>query len=720
MSIGKNSVLFFSLFSIFFGRAWGQHNTPATDAELQSQLNEIVVHERSSSTRRQLKKVEINPIESLSKSVIQEKNATTFAQAIDNEKGVDSQTSCAFCGAKRISINGLKGEHTTILIDGIPLHSTVSGFYGVEAIPLDGIESIDIYRGAGASLTAPESIGGSINIMTVDPFVPVKRSTLMYGHDRSSSFNFGASTKVTENAAVFIGGQISNNSNFDIDKNGVTESPQQKNINGFLKSTYRPTEKDEITLNLTYSKLNSYGGNPNDLTLNQPVSLTAKATDFENYDVRKKYIGDPQKITDNISLLRKEASFSYLRQIDENSNLKLSIARAEQSQDAIYSHGYDYNNKDTINYMNTEYRFATDKHLFRIGLDSKNQKMNSASKILYEQMGLKKDNLAHNMSGIYFQDTWFINDSNEISWALRGDHIKVDWSDLNKSIETTLLAPRLYYKYLHNSIWTSRIGLGLGYRSPLTLFESQHGTDHNGFLIDITKIEIAESFVYSLAAQRQSDTFEFSAHFTNLKNMAYGIDRANQSLPTLFTNSKEDYLISVFDINYGRKLTDSYQLEGTVELFIYPSQYKNKLPVAAQEKKFSMRSTYEAQNWSFVQKLNLIFEQDLSSYKYGDHYNIAYTDEDIMSPTYGETYYKDQKRQSSPTYFTLDLLYKRSLSKNWDFDFQITNVFDYTQTGAGDSPLTWVKHGNHFHLDNFHIWGPLQGRKFIISLTGEF
>jgi len=693
-------------------------NNPINDQS--SEVETIVVKGQKQYFKGQIKKEEVNRVESLSKSIIQEKKATTFAQAIDNEKGVDSQTSCAFCGAKRISINGLKGEHTTILVDGIPLHSTVSGFYGIEAIPLDGVESIDIYRGAGASLTAPESIGGSINIITVDPFVPVKRTTLMYGHDGTYSVNLGASSKILDNAALFIGAQSSNNANFDVDQNGVTESPHQKNTNVLMKVTFRPTVNDELNLKMTYAKLTSFGGNPNDLTLSKPVSLTAGSSDFENYDVRKKYIGSLDKITDNINLVRKEITLNYQRQLDENSNLKLNLARAEQAQDAIYSHGYDYNNKDTIDYFNSEYQYVTDTHLYYLGFDIKTQRMNSTSLVLYDQMGLKKDNLVHAVNGIYFQDSWSMNNRNEVSLAIRGDQIKVDWSDLNKNIDKTMVAPRLYYKHTHSPIWTSRLGLGIGYRSPLTLFESQHGTDHNGFLVDITKIETAESFVYALMSQTESDAFEFSAHFTNLKNMAYGIDRASQSLPTIFTNSNEDYLVSVFDVSYGRKLTHKYQLEGIAEFFNYPAGYKSKLPVAAQERRFSLKSTYEDDQWNFVQKLNVVLAQDLSAYGYSDHYNIAYTDGDVMSPTYGETYYRDQKRQTSPTYFTLDLQFKRNLNKYWDFEFQIANVFDYTQTKAGDSPLTWAKHGNHFHLDNFHIWGPLQGRRFIVSLVGDF
>ena len=84
--------------------------------------------------------------------------------------GLITRPTCANCGAKRLRINGLKGEHTSILIDGLPLHSTISSFYGVDNIPVNGIENILVMRGAGASLTNPEAIGGTINIQTVDPF----------------------------------------------------------------------------------------------------------------------------------------------------------------------------------------------------------------------------------------------------------------------------------------------------------------------------------------------------------------------------------------------------------------------------------------------------------------------------------------------------------------------------------------------------------------------
>ena len=98
---------------------------------------------------------------------IQKKQATNLAEAIKNEAGIQVATGCSMCGMKRVRINGMKGEHTTVLIDDVPMHSTVSSYYGLDALATAGVSSIDIARGAGASLIAPGAIGGVINVKSL-------------------------------------------------------------------------------------------------------------------------------------------------------------------------------------------------------------------------------------------------------------------------------------------------------------------------------------------------------------------------------------------------------------------------------------------------------------------------------------------------------------------------------------------------------------------------
>lgn len=686
----------------------------------ETEIYEIVVVGKNESPLR-LKKDEISRVERIKKRDIESKKIQTFAQAIDNERGVDTQTSCAFCGAKRISINGLKGEHTTILVDGLALHSTVSGFYGVEAIPLSGIESIDIYRGSGAALAVPESIGGAVNIVTTDPFIPLKEFKVNISNDGQKNISAAVAATVSPSSAIFLSAEAGDSLSIDQDQNGVTEQPHQKTLSFLGKYSAKINDTGEASVRVSVGQLKTFGGSPNDLTLSGPTPKTVNSNDFLNKDVRNKYIGDAQKITDNLNLDRIELATQYRKQIDASSSLKLSLGGATQNQKAIYSHGYDYDNKDNLVVALAEYqRVLTEQHLMTIGFDHKSENMKSESQYLYGKLGLKHDDLVLKTYGGYIQDTWIIDENREVALVLRADQIRTQWTDLGNTLDKSVVAPRLYYKHIHNSELTSRVGLGVGYRSPLTLFESQHGTDHNGFMIEIDKIETAKSVMYSLAGQRHDDFFELSAHLTQIENMAYGEDRADQDLPTIFKNSPDNYLISVFDLSYGRRFTEDWSLEGLIEVFNYPKDYKAKLPVAALEKRFTLSSNWQLGKWASKQKFVLVPEQDLSSYGYEDHYNVAFTDDDILSSTFGQSFYSEQKRQKSPTYWTFDLDFDREISTDWSAGFAIKNLFDYTQTSAGDSPLTWDKHGDHYHIDNFHIWGPLRGRQIFLSLRGSF
>ncbi len=693
----------------------------ASPQEGTNDLAEIIVSSASENDLR-LKKEEITRVETLNPQKLQQKKqAQTFAQIISNEKGIDAQMACAFCGAKRITINGMKGEHTTLLVDGLPLHSTVSSFYGVEAIPLGGLDSIDIYRGSGAALTTPEAIGGAINLVTKEIITNSIESDISWAHDGQRNFSLLGTRKLSFNTGVLLGLQYGEILPLDLDNNGISELPRQTTQSVISKLTHSFNADNELSLRISYAKLNNIGGSMSRTNLSSAATVIASPDEFRNRDVRQQYLGDITKVTDNVDLERIEVAAIHRWQIDTESSLKLSLGGAWQNQEAIYSHGYDYDNKDKMWVGVLEYqRTLGDRHLLTLGLDSKNQDMDSSSKTLYiqSQPPLPQDDLSYKSIGGFVQDTWFINDENQLSLVLRYDHIRTEWKDINKVLDRSVLAPRFIYKHNHNSIFTSRLSAGLGYRSPLTLFESQHGTYHNGFIVDINELERAKSLTYSLAGQRENDFFEFGSHITRIKNMAYGKDFEDITEPMVFKNSTEDYTINVFDLSYGRRIRPNWTLEGLMEFFQYPSGYKYRLPVAAIEKRISINSNIDWKKWTASQRFILIGSRDLSSYRYDRHYNIA-PSQDPFDPSFGEDG-QDPKWQKAPTFFTVDLSFERTLNDDYKISFAVLNALDYTQTQAGDSPTTWEQHGSHFHLDNFHIWGPLRGRQFFVSLRGNF
>jgi outer membrane cobalamin receptor len=65
----------------------------------------------------------------LTDEFIENIQAASLADAIQNAIGIRVSNECSMCGAKRVMINGMKGGHTNVLIDGIPMHTMISGFY---------------------------------------------------------------------------------------------------------------------------------------------------------------------------------------------------------------------------------------------------------------------------------------------------------------------------------------------------------------------------------------------------------------------------------------------------------------------------------------------------------------------------------------------------------------------------------------------------------------
>ena len=49
-------------------------------------------------------------------------------------------------------INGLDGPYTQILIDSRPVFSALAGVYGLEQIPANMIERVEVMRGGGSAL----------------------------------------------------------------------------------------------------------------------------------------------------------------------------------------------------------------------------------------------------------------------------------------------------------------------------------------------------------------------------------------------------------------------------------------------------------------------------------------------------------------------------------------------------------------------------------------
>ena len=64
---------------------------------------------------------------------------------------------------------GLDGPYTQILINSRPIFSSLAGVYGLELIPSNMVEKVEVVRGGGSALYGGNAIAGTVNVITKDP-----------------------------------------------------------------------------------------------------------------------------------------------------------------------------------------------------------------------------------------------------------------------------------------------------------------------------------------------------------------------------------------------------------------------------------------------------------------------------------------------------------------------------------------------------------------------
>lgn len=703
--------------------AWGIPSTQEIGV-----LPEILVQEESKETTAEWDKSSAVPTLKLPKKRIEQKNAPNLSEALAGESGVEAQTSCATCGSKRITVNGLRGEHTTILVDGIPLHSAVSSLYGVDAVPLAGVESIEISRGTGASLVAPEAMGGVINIITESPTKNEVDLDLATGSAQNWLLSGAvADTQLIPKSRVFVSGQwnrqgywdANKTGVWDVDNNGVSDAPFFSNAGVLSKVMLDVGPRDSVELRYGWQTVGILGGSVDGTrptTFLQKVELPK----FKDNDVNKAYLDDPLKISDSISLTRHEAAGRWRHRIGETSQLQVTSSAAWQKQDSIYFHGYDYRNRDLLVFQDVRVVTPlTVEHILTVGADARMEQMDSSSTKLYSIKGLPPDDFKFQNAAVFVQDTWSPDWNHEINVAARFDYLNMNWP-LQKvgerRVEKGLVSPRVFWKWNPTKIWTSRLSYGRGYRAPLSFFESQHGLSENGFTIGLTEIETAHSVGLSETVNVGSWEWNASVYGSQLQNLAYASAPADAFSPAQFQNLSSPVNVISSGVS-GTYRGATWSCEVSVEDFRLPSQYKRLLPVAAVEQRARVRIDKKlGTQWDFNVSTQVIGPRNLTEYGYDGHYATYESVDSGLGPV--DTV-KEQKNQQAPVYATVDIGTSYRPARDWELSLSLLNATNFTQTGWGDSPLTWNQHGSdptHFHLDNLHVWGPLRGRVVMFAV----
>ena len=140
----------------------GKGKTQELNFELEEDLislEGVVVSANRNETKRRLAPTLVKV---LSPTVFEKTNSTTLAQGLVFQPGVRVENDCQNCGYSQVRINGMDGKYTQILIDSRPIFSALAGVYGLEQIPANMIERVEVIRGGGSALFGSSAIAGTI------------------------------------------------------------------------------------------------------------------------------------------------------------------------------------------------------------------------------------------------------------------------------------------------------------------------------------------------------------------------------------------------------------------------------------------------------------------------------------------------------------------------------------------------------------------------------
>lgn len=128
--------------------------------------DEVVVSANRNEVNRREAPVVVNV---MSAKLFEAVNSTDLAKSLNFQSGLRVENNCQNCGFPQVRINGLEGPYSQILINSRPIISALSGVYGLEQIPVNMIERVEVVRGGGSALFGANAVGGTINIITKDP-----------------------------------------------------------------------------------------------------------------------------------------------------------------------------------------------------------------------------------------------------------------------------------------------------------------------------------------------------------------------------------------------------------------------------------------------------------------------------------------------------------------------------------------------------------------------
>ena len=385
-----------------------------------------------------------------------------------------------------------------VLIDGMPIISSLATVYGLSGIPNSMIQRVEIVKGPASSLYGSEAIGGLINIITKEAtMAPTLSAEVMGTSWLEWNADLGTRFRLGENVSVLTGLNYYQYDN-PIDRNGdnFTDITLQERVSVFQKWNFRRPENRLFAIAARYYWEDRWGGE---------MQWTPE------------FRGGTEIYGEAITTRRWELLGQY--QLPTQEKLLLSWSLNSHNQNSVYGDvpfladqkiafgqlcwDRKFNSHDLLVGMAIRYTFYDDNTPATAGTA--------------DAPGNRPDEIL--LPGIFVQDEISLFQKHKLLLGLR-----YDYNDVHGNIFT----PRIAYKWKPSDTNVFRINAGTGFR-VVNLFTEDHAALTGAREVIITEaLEPERSYNVNVNYLKRlyldncnSSSLEISAWYTYFTNVIF-------------------------------------------------------------------------------------------------------------------------------------------------------------------------------------------------------
>ena len=519
--------------------------------------DEVVVSANRNEVSRKVAPVVVNV---MGVKLFESVNSTDLAKALNFQSGLRVENNCQNCGFPQVRINGLEGPYSQILINSRPVISALSGVYGLEQIPVNMIDRVEVVRGGGSALFGANAVGGTINIITKDPvndsFQVSSTMSNMNGKVWEQYMGANASLVSKDNVyGIAVYQSYRNRNPYDADDDGFSELGKL-NMNTFgLRAYYRPMKSSRLSIE--YHTTNEFrrGGNkfdyePFETDITEQTKHVINSGGL-NYDLFWK------------DYEHKISFFASAQHVDRN-----SYYGAQQDMNAYGK------TKDLTWVAGTMYAGNFKKVLFApaqftAGLEYQNDDLHDV------MTGYNRDLRQEvRIASAFVQNEWKIDKFSLLAGFRLDDHNLID---------NPIFSPRVNMLYKPSDKLQARLTWSTGFRAPQAYDEDLHVTAVGGEgvlirLADGLKPEKSNSFSGSIDWTANIGHFQtnllIEGFYTSLNDVFYlqnvGADNSGNAIQERRNGSGAE----VYGINIDGKIAHGRDASLQVGFTAQRSRYK--------------------------------------------------------------------------------------------------------------------------------------------------